>query len=112
MQRHAAVGVAFGTGHLGAAEAAGHLDLHALGSRAHRARQGPLHRASEGDPVLQLLGDRLGHELRVELGPLDLEDVDLDLLFGDAMQVATQRVNFGARLADHDARPGRVDVDL
>src|ERR1019366_476938 len=112
VQWHPSVRVAFRAGHLGTAEAPGDLDLHALGARAHGAGQGALHRAAEGHPVLQLLGDRLGHELGVELRALDLEDVDLDLLFGHAVQVAAQRVHFGARLADHDARARRVDVDL
>ena len=112
MQRHAAVGVAFGAGHLGAAQAPGDLHLHALGAGAHRAGQRALHRAAERHAVLQLLGDRLRDQLRVELGALDLEDVDLDLLVGHPVQVAAQRVHFGARLADHDARPRGVDVDL
>src|SRR5664279_809123 len=58
VQRHATVGVAFGAGHLGAAETSGDLHLHALCAGAHRARQRALHRPPEGDPVLQLLGDR------------------------------------------------------
>src|SRR5438128_211155 len=81
-------------------------------ARPHRARQGPLHRAAECDPVLQLLGDRLSDQRGVELGALDLEDVDLDLLVGDAVQVAPQGIHFAARLADHDARTRGVDVDL
>ncbi len=89
--------------HLGAAQATGHLDLHALGAGAHRAGERTLHRATEGHSVLELLGDRLRHQLGVELGALDLEDVDLDLLVGHAVQVTAQRVHFGARLADHDA---------
>jgi hypothetical protein len=51
-------------------------------------------------------------ELRVELGALDLEDVDLDALAGHPVQVAAQRVDLRAGLADHDARARRVDVDL
>src|SRR5205085_8369044 len=100
----AAVRVTLGACHLGAAQAAGDLDLHALGTRAHRARERTLHRAPEGDAVLQLLGDRLRYQARVELGALDLEDVDLDLLLGQAMQLAAQRVDLRAALADHDAR--------
>src|SRR5439155_24502180 len=112
VQRHAAVGIALGAGHLGAAQAAGDLHLAALGARAHRAREGALHRAAERDAVLQLLGDRLRDELRVELGALDLEDVDLDLLARHPVQIAAQRVDLAAGLADHDARARRVDVDL
>ena len=112
VQRHATVGVALGARHLGAAQATGDLDLDALGAGAHGAGQRALHRAAEGDAVLQLLGDRLRHQARVELGALDLQDVDLDLLAGDPVQVAAQLVDLGAGLADHDARPRRVDVDL
>ena len=112
MQRDAPVGVGLGAGHLGAAEASGNLNLDALGAGAHRARQRALHRATEGDTVLQLLGDRLRDELRVELGALDLEDVDLDLLAGDAVEILAQRVHLAAGLADHDARARGADVDL
>jgi hypothetical protein len=112
VQRHAAVGVALGAGHLGAAQPSGHLDLDALGAGAHGAGQRALHGAAEGHPVLELLGDRLRHQARVELGALDLEDVDLDLLAGDPVQVAAKLIDLRARLADHDARPGGVDVDL
>ncbi len=111
VQRHAAVAVALGARHLGAAEAAGDLDLDPLGARAHRRGQGALHRAAEGDPVLELLGDRLRDQLRVELGALDLADVDLDRLLRDPVQLATQGVDLGAGLADHDPRPRGVDVD-
>ena len=112
VQRHAAVRVALGARHLRATEATGDLNLDALGAGPHRARERALHRAAEGDTVLQLLGDRLRDEARVELGALDLKDVDLDLLAGDLVQVAAQLVDFGAGLADHDPRTRRVDVDL
>src|SRR5262249_28490880 len=112
VQRHAPVGVALGARHLRAAEAAGDLDLAALGAGAHRARQRALHRAAEGDAVAQLLGDRLRDQVRVELRALDLEDVDLDLLARHPVQVLAQGVDLGTGLADHDARTRGVDVDL
>jgi hypothetical protein len=112
VQRYAAVRVALGSRHLGAAEAPGNLDPHALRPRSDRARQRALHRATERNSVLELLGDRLRYQPRIELGTLDLEDVDLDLLVGDAVQVAAQLVDLRARLADHDPGPGGVDVDL
>src|SRR5262249_6941765 len=59
VQRHAALGVALRAAHLAAAEAATALDLDPLGARAHGRGQRALHRAAEGDAVLQLLGDRL-----------------------------------------------------
>jgi hypothetical protein len=112
VQRDATVRIAFGARHLGATEASGDLDLDALRPGAHRAGERALHGATEGDAVLELLGDRLRDELRVELGALDLEDVDLDLLLGNAVQIAPQRIDFGAGLADHDPRSSGVDVDL
>src|SRR6185437_6172693 len=112
VQRHAPIGVALCASHLSATESPGDLDLDALGAGAHGAGEGTLHGATEGDSVLQLLGDRLGYQLGIELGALDLEDVDLDLLGGHAVQVTPQGIHFGARLADHDAGPGGVDIDL
>ncbi|MGB1583921.1 MAG: hypothetical protein ACPHCI_09065 [Solirubrobacterales bacterium] len=42
---------------------------------------------AEGDAILELLGDRLGDQHRVELWALDLEDVDLDRLVSQFVQV-------------------------
>src|SRR4029079_514284 len=112
VQRHAAVVVHLRARHLRAAEAAGDLDLAALRARAHGARERALHGAPEGDAVDQLLRDGLGDELRVQLGALDLEDVDLDRLAREPMQVTAQRVDLRTGLADHDAGPRGVDVDL
>jgi hypothetical protein len=112
VERHATVGVALGARHLRAAQTAGHLDLHALRPRAHRRGESALHRATEGHPVLKLLGNRLGHQVRVELGPLDLEDVDLHGLPGHPVELLAERIHLGPGLADHDPRPRRVDVDL
>ena len=112
VQRHATVGIALGARHLGATQASGALHLDALGAGADRAGQRALHRAPERNSVLELLGDRLRDQPRVELGALDLEDVDLDLLAGDPVKVTSKLIDLRARLADHDARPRRVDVDL
>src|SRR5262249_26084850 len=67
VRRHATLGVALGAAHLGAAEAAAADHLHAVRAGAHRGGDRALHRAPEADAVLELLGDRLRHELRVEL---------------------------------------------
>ncbi len=112
VQRDATVRVPLGPRHFGTTETTGDLDLDALGAGAHRAGERALHRAAEGNPVLQLLGDRLRDEARIKLGPLDLKNVDLDLLAGDPVQVATQLVDLGPGLADDDPRPRRMDVDL
>src|SRR5262249_16180585 len=111
VQRDAALRVALGAAHLGTAEAAAAHDLDAGGAGTHGRGQRALHRAAEADAVLKLLGDRLRDQLRIELGSLDLVDVDLDVLVRHAVDLAAQRVDLDARLADDDARPSRVDVD-
>jgi hypothetical protein len=80
-------------------------------ARADRGRQRTLHRPAEADPVLELLRDRLGDELRVELRALDLVDVDVHGLVRHAVDVLAERVDLDARLADHDPGPGGEDVD-
>ena len=59
----------------------------------------------------QLLGDALRDELRVDLGVLDLEDVQLHLLAGELLEVAADAVGLGAAAADDDAGTRGVDVD-
>jgi hypothetical protein len=112
VQRHAPIRVTLPASHLSATQATGHLHLDALGAGAHRAGERSLHRPPECYAILQLLSDRLRHQAGVELGALDLEDVDLYLLAGNLMQVTPQLVDLGSGLTDHDARTGRVNVDL
>ena len=60
----------------------------------------------------ELVGDALRDQRRVELGLLDLLDVEVDLrVAGDLGEVGTQPVGFGAAPADHDAGARGVDVD-
>ena len=76
--------------------------------RLNRALHGP----PEADPARQLVGDALRHQGRVQLGLLDLLDVELDLwVLGDLGQLGSQPVGFRPAPADHDAGPGGVDVD-
>ena len=110
VQGHAALAVELRARHLGAVEAARALDPDALGTRAHRGLHGLLHRATELHAAGELLGDALGDQLRVDLGLLDLEDVQLHLLAGELLQLATQAVGLGAAATDDDAGAGGVDV--
>src|SRR5699024_3190636 len=102
--------VARGTGHLGAAETTGALDPDALGAGTQRGLQALAHGATEGDAGSQLLGDPLGDELGLDLGVLDLEDVQLDLLAGELLELTADAVRLGAAAADDDARTSGVDV--
>src|SRR5262249_37015894 len=110
VQRDATLAVELGARHLGAVEAARALDPDALGTRAHRGLHRLAHRAAELHAAAELLGDTLGDQLRVDLGVLHLEDVQLDLLAGELLEVAADAVGLGAAAADHDARAGGVDV--
>src|SRR4029077_21017710 len=111
VQRHAALGVLLRARHLRATEAAAAADAHALGARAHGRGQGALHGAPERDTVLQLLCHGLGHQLGVQLRPLDLVDVHVHGLVRHGVHVLAQGLDLAAGLADHDAGARRVDVD-
>src|SRR5581483_1526915 len=86
VQRHLAVVIALGARDLGAPQTAG--DLHFDPARAgfHRSHDRLFHRAPEGDALLELIDDVLGDQTRVELGMLDLHDVDLNVLAGQLFQ--------------------------
>src|SRR5205085_633124 len=106
-----ALAVLLGAAHLGAAEAPGALNLHAGRAGTDRGGERALHRAPERDAVLELLGDRLRDELRVELGALDLVDVDVHVLGSHRVDLLAERVHLDTGLADHDPGACRVDVD-
>ncbi len=110
-ERDAAFLLPLAAGHLGAAEAAGDVDLDALGAGLHGPLDGLLHGLAEGDAAGQLLGDVGRHEHGVELGLADLLDLQLDLARGELADLLAQRLHVGAALADDDARLGGVDGD-
>src|SRR5262249_24111053 len=98
-------------GHFGPTEPAAQLDAHALGPVLHRQVDRALDRAAEAGPLLQLLGDVLGHQLGVDLRPADLERLDLDPPVGEVFEVLGQLVDLRALLADDHADLRRVNVD-
>ena len=108
MERDPAFAVPLDACHLRAAEAALDPDLHALGTSPHRLHQGLLDGAAKSDPLLQLRGDVLRHQLGTELGFLDLLDGDPDALAGDFLQLITELVDTCPALADHDTGLGGV----
>src|SRR5262249_31210263 len=98
VQRHASLRVLLGAAHLGAAQAARALNLDAGSAGADRGSERALHRAPERDTVLELLRDRLCDELGIELRPLDLVDVDVDVLGSHAVDLLAERVHLHTRL--------------
>ncbi len=111
LQRDGAVVVLFPSGDFRAAQAAGDLRLDSLGAHPHGAADALLHGPAERNPLLELLGDVLRDELRVQVGVLDLDDVDGHGLVQELFAREAQLLDFGAALADHDARLRAVDVD-
>src|SRR5512143_291999 len=111
VQRYAALAVPLAPRDLDAVQAPRAHDLDALRAEPHRVLHRALHRAAEHDPLLELLGDRVGDELRVDLGFADLLDVEADVTAHHAAQVATQRLDVLALLADDHARARAVDRD-
>ena len=112
VQRHPTFAVPLGAAHLGATEAARALHADAEGAGLLGVLHGALHRPAEGDAVDQLVGDALGDQRGVELGALDLDDVQLHLrVAGDLGEQGAQLVGLGATATDDDAGAGRVDVD-
>ncbi len=103
--------VALGAGDLRPTQPAAGLDLDPLGTGPHGRLHGSLHRATERDPLRELVRDVVSDELRVQLRPLDLLDVDRDLALREMRELVTQLVHLGATLPDHHTRPRRVHGD-
>src|SRR6185312_11485640 len=87
VQRHTAFAVELLAGHFCPAQTTGALYADALGTCAHCRLHGLLHRAAESHTRSKLLGDALGNKLGFDLGVLDLEDVQLNLLGGELFEL-------------------------
>src|SRR5215475_9642213 len=88
VQRHPTLAVELRPGHLRSAQPAGALHPDALYSRALQRRlHGLAHGPAEAHPARQLLGHALRDQLRVRLGVLHLENVELHLLAGELLQL-------------------------
>src|SRR5690606_5097790 len=103
VQRNPAFPVELRAAHLRAAQAAGDLNPNALDNRVlHRRLDRLAHGPAEADPTGQLLGHALRDELRVRLGVLHLENVELHLLAGELLQLDPHSVRLRALTSDHD----------
>src|SRR5688500_8989651 len=111
MQRHPPFAVPLGAGDLGAVQAPGAGDLDALRAQAHGVLHRALHRAAEHHALLELAGDRVGDQLRVELGLPDLLDVHVHRHAHQLLPGVAQPLDVLALLADHHARTRREDGD-
>src|SRR5688572_15076152 len=112
MQRYASFAIPLRACDLYAVQAAGAHDLDALRAQSHRVRDRALHCAAEHDPLLELLRDRIRDQLRVELGPANLFDVDVYRHAEHFLQLTAKRLDVLAFLANHDTWTRAVDRDL
>ena len=99
------------TGDLSAVETAGGLHLDAQGSHAHGAAHGILHGPAEGDALLQLLSNVFGHQLGVDVGVLDLHDLQVNGLAQALLQLGAELLDLLAALADNHTGTGAVHID-
>src|SRR5579883_1448731 len=106
-QRDRAGGRRLGPRHLRAAQPPGELDFHALGAAVHGLLDGPLHGPAEARPLLELLGDILADQLRVDLRARDLHDLDLDAAAGEALKLFLKLLDLRPLAADDHTGPGR-----
>src|SRR5208283_3438328 len=111
VERNPALALPFAARDVGAAEAARALDLDALGSERHRHLDRLLHGPPEGDPALELEGDVFRDELGLDLGLLDLLDVEQDLLARQLDELGLDVLDLLSLAPDDDAGPGGVDLD-
>src|SRR3954468_24006847 len=109
VQRHAAFAIPLHARDFGAAEPAGAVDADAFGAETHRRLHRALHRAAECNAALELLRDRFGDQLRIELRLADFDDVDDDVAVGQLGDGLAQLLDIGALLADDDAGARRLD---
>src|SRR5438067_12694144 len=76
MKRHPALAIPLAAGDFDAVQTSRAHDLDALRAQAHGILHRALHGTAEHDPLLELLGDRVGDELRIDLGLADLLDIE------------------------------------
>jgi hypothetical protein len=111
VQRHAALTLPLATRDVRTAETAGALNTNALGTERHGHFHSLLHGATERDAAFELEGDVLSDELSLDLGLLDLLDVEEDLLARELRELVLDLLDLLTLAADHHARTGGVDLD-
>ena len=111
MQGHPALTIPFGTRDLAAVQTTGYHHFHAQGTETHGVLHRAFHGAAEHDAFLKLLGDVLGHELRVNLRLAHFLDRHLHRMAGQLGQFLAHHFNVFALLANHNTRARGVQRD-
>src|SRR5579859_178918 len=103
VQRQTALEIPLGTGDLVAVQAAGNANLDSLAAETQRRIDALAHGAAEANALLKLESDVLGDQLGVELGLVDLENVDKHIAAGALAELGLELLNLRTLAADHDA---------
>src|SRR5574343_1029151 len=111
VQRHTTFTIPLATGNFGAVQTTCAHDLDALGAKAHRVLHRTLHRSAEHDPLLELLSDGIGDQLRIDFRLADFFNRHMDGNAHDALKVRTKLFDVFALLADDHTRTGGVNGD-
>src|SRR5207342_3417916 len=78
---------------------------------AQRRLDRALHGATEGDAALELVGNALGDELRVDFRLADFDDVEAHFARRHLLQLALELLDVRALLADDHAGARGIDAD-
>ena len=90
---------------------AGAADPYSLGPGLHGAENCLFHRPPVGDAALDLLGDRPGHQVSIQLRLADFLDIKLYLLADQRLEVLPHFINPLSAPPDDDAGPGGMESD-
>src|SRR5690348_3112597 len=105
MQRQAALQIPLGAGDFRSVQASTDANLDAFCAETQSRIDRLAHRAPESNALLQLHCDRLGDELGVQLGPVNLLNIDIDLAAGAFLNVELEFVDFRAFASNDDSGP-------
>ncbi len=109
MQGHPALAVPLRPGDFSPAQTAAAIDANAQRAQAHGRLHRPLHGPAKGDPPLQLIADVLGHQLGIDFGLANLDNIQMHVAAGHLRKGLAQFFDIRALFADHQAGAGGGD---
>ena len=109
MQRHATFTIPFGTCDFDAVQTTGRHDLDTDCTQAHGVLHRTTHGTTEHDTFFQLLRNRIGDKLGMQLRLADFLDIDMNRYAHDLGQIRLQDFDIFTLLADNDTRTGAVN---
>jgi hypothetical protein len=111
MKRNSALVILCFASHLGATKASGAGNTDSFGSHSHGRGHRLFQRPAERNPLLQLPGNALCHQMGIQFWALNLLNIDIDLLSGQMLKLLLEALNLDPLSANDDSRPGGMDVD-